>query len=108
MSKRVFPGPIRPDEVAIKKRVAIPDEVFTVFNEFIAKNFRGGEARVMQDKVVTEVTKRMKVSRQTIFDNGWMEVEEAYRYVGWSVVYDKPGFGESYPAAFTFRPQSRR
>ena len=42
------------------------------------------------------------LTRQTVFDNGWLDVEEAHRAAGWRVEYDKPAYNESYDAFFVF------
>lgn len=96
-------GPIKPEEVADLKIKTIPEEVFTVFNEQIAKNFSGNGATVYQDKVMEILTsERFNFGRREVFDNKWLDVEEAYRAAGWKVRYDKPGFNESYEAYFEF------
>jgi hypothetical protein len=47
------------------------------------------------------------VERGEIFHRGWLDVEDAYRAEGWTVVYDKPGYNESYAASFTFSARSK-
>ena len=95
-------SPIRPDEVAKEQSITFPDAVFESFNALILQNFVYDRATVRQDEVVTlMVTKGLDVN--DIFDKGWLNVEEAYRQVGWKVEYDKPGYNESYPAIFEFR-----
>jgi len=44
----------------------------------------------------------LKVDRNKIFEMGWLDVEDAYRAQGWNVVYDRPGYCESYEASFIF------
>ncbi len=94
--------PISPDEVGLAKVVATPDEVFQAFNTLIALNYVGGYSTVKQDDVM-ELLEATSLVRADIFKNGWLNVEEAYRSVGWTVEYDKPAYNESYPATFTFR-----
>lgn len=80
----------------------IPEEVFEAFNELITEK-RG---HVMQDDVVDRILSKMPdVTRDQLFERGWLDVEEAYRRKGWTVEYDKPGFNESYRASFTFAPR---
>lgn len=96
--------PISPDEVTAAKTGTIPGEVFDAFNECIALKWNGHEAVVPQDTVVAAILGRMPTAaRQSVFDNGWLDVEESYRALGWSVEYDKPAYNESYPATFKFR-----
>jgi len=42
------------------------------------------------------------LTRQGMYDKGWMDVEDAYRKAGWDVDFDKPGYNETYEANFTF------
>lgn len=101
-------GPIKPDEVAACKKATIPEEVFAAFNELIVASTCGGLANVSQDRVVARI--RSKVPRatyKTILDRGWLDVEDAYRSVGWEVEYDKPGYNETYEPNFTFRRRSK-
>jgi hypothetical protein len=96
---------ITPDEATEQAAAApnIPDQVFAVFNELIVKNLRDGEARVLQDDAVTAISGALTVERQDVFDNHWLDVEDAYRAQGWVVDYDKPCYNETYSAFFTFR-----
>lgn len=43
------------------------------------------------------------VTREQIYENRWLDIEDSYRAVGWHVEYDKPGYCESYEATFTFK-----
>lgn len=95
--------PITPDEILDARQAIIPDEVITVFNEMIVENWRDGYADVDQDDVVTRIAARMNVERQVIFDKGWIDIEPIFRKAGWKVMYDKPGYCESYDAYFEFR-----
>ncbi len=100
-----MPGPIKPNEVAsVKAAKVIPELVFEAFNLCIARNWKGSSATVLQSDVVKEIVSRLPEGRtkQEIFDNNWLDVEDAYREAGWKVVYDKPGFNESYEANFIF------
>lgn len=100
--------PIKPSEVGTLKQTVIPDFVFKTFNELIAKNFVGGSATVKQDDVLNVLSQycgdqeNLPAWRQKIFDEGWLNIEDAYRAEGWRVEYDKPGYNETYPATFKF------
>ena len=100
-------GPIKPDEVADHKRkVVIPEKVFEAFNELIAKHWNGRTARFAQDEVVELILKKYArsktVTRSSIFDNHWLDVEPVYREAGWKVVYDSPAYNETYASTFQF------
>lgn len=94
--------PIRPDDVVLAKTVAIPEGVFTIFNELIAENWTGKAAVVKQDDVVARITSRYPELRKDLFQRRWMDVEDSYRAQGWKVSYDKPAYNESYPATYVF------
>jgi len=94
-------GPIKPEEAF--SGANIPEEVFEAFNELIQQNM----GTVCQDEVVSLIMKKMTISRDLVFKNGWLHVEEAYRRVGWEVEYDKPGYNETYPATFHFRVKKK-
>jgi hypothetical protein len=96
--------PISPQDVVEKKLESLPNVVIEAFNELIAKNFDGYSATIKQDEVIALIqSKNEALSRQAIFDNHWLDVEDIYRKIGWSVMYDKPGYSESYSAFFVFK-----
>lgn len=97
--------PITPDEV--DKGQHIPDFVIQAFNELIAEAWEGREATVVQKDAVARCIKVAKVGGERVtstmlFYKGWLNVEGFYRNAGWDVVYDKPGYNESYEATFCF------
>jgi hypothetical protein len=46
-------------------------------------------------------------TRQQVFDNNWLDVEDIFRKAGWKVNYEKPAYNESYPASFKFQQQRK-
>lgn len=99
--------PIKPSEVAKKKKNDIPDAVFEAFNELIAKKFSDGYATVKQADAVALMEKK-GLNPNEVYNNGWLNVEEVYRAAGWKVEYDKPAYNESYPATFTFSTRRKK
>lgn len=95
--------PITPDEVAELQTKTFPAGVFDAFNELIASKFSGGSVTVMQNAAIALICEKTGVSRQEVFDKGWLNVEPAYRAAGWSVEYDKPAYNEDYEANYTFK-----
>jgi hypothetical protein len=93
--------PIKPSEVAKGKIATFPDAVFEAFNELISVGFTNGSVTIKQDEVV-KLMEEKGLNHLDIFDNGWLNVEEAYEAEGWEVEYDQPGFRENYPATFKF------
>lgn len=99
--------PIKPSEVASEKARIFPDAVFESFNELISQKFTGGSVMIKQSDIVALMEKKGLKCKE-IFDNSWLNVEEAYRAAGWKVVYDRPAYDESYPPTFTFSPRSTK
>lgn len=97
-----------PAEAASLHTEQIPEQVFDVFNSLIARDLSQGEATVYQDEVVAELENR-GMSRQAIYGNKWLDVEDSYREVGWRVKYDRPVYwgGENFRAYFHFSEPKR-
>lgn len=98
--------PLKPSDIGEAKKKVIPDEVIEVFNELIAVKYTNGRALFKQKDVVARICSKMNMramEENTIFENGWLNVEEMYRAEGWKVTYDKPAYSESYDATFEFR-----
>lgn len=85
--------------------VNIPEQVFEAFNELIIKNLSGGTANVLQKEVACLITDKMNLKNQNeIYPNGWFDIEEHYRKIGWSVSYNKPGYcDELFDPYFEFK-----
>lgn len=93
--------PIKPGEVANKKKLDIPDAAFEAFNELIAENYDGRTAVVLTKDVVARMTAK-GLNRDEIFKKGWLDIEDIYDKAGWQVDYDRPGWDENYDEHFTF------
>jgi len=94
--------PIKPSEIKAAKNKNIPDAVIKIFNDFIVKEYDDVSAVVVKDEVLKKITSELNVSRNHVIDNGWLDVEDLYRKAGWKVIYDKPGYNESYDAFYKF------
>lgn len=95
--------PIKPSEVS----QYIPDFVIKGANECINAHYHelSKESRFTQDELISYILKYAPedVTRRTLFDNNWLDIEPKYRRAGWKVEYNKPAYCENYPANFTFR-----
>lgn len=107
MSRNI--NPIKPDEVSSKKEDLIPDEVIDAFNECIISEWNGRSSLFRQDEVIKVIMKKLDAAfpeknytRQNVFDNRWLDVEDIFRAEGWKVEYDKPAYCEIYAATFEF------
>ena len=72
----------------------------------ITQDYDCGSATVKQDDVVALMVQK-GLDRQEIFDKGWLNVEDIYRKAGWRVVFDKPGFRDTYPATYEFKRKTK-
>ncbi len=88
-------GPITPDEANVGH--CIPSVVFDVVNTLLSRG-----STVLTQSEVVRLIEASGIRRHDIFDNHYLDFEEAYRAKGWSVVYDKPGFNETYEACWRF------
>ena len=71
------------------------------FNELIVANM---DAKIMQDEVVKLVLEKLpSMKREEVYEKKLLDVEDIFRGVGWTVMYDKPAFCETYPAYFEFK-----
>ena len=97
--------PVSPDEVTKRKAETLPAEVIEAFNELIVQKCANGHGTIKQGDAVALILSKMadrEITRADIFKNGWLDVEKVYRAAGWDVVYDKPGYNESYEPTFEF------
>ena len=95
--------PITPDEAVAQKQGATPPEVFEAFNACIARHFDGNFARFTMAEAVGELKAHLPAELHAeIYRRRWLDVEPVYRAAGWRVKYDRPGYNESYEAAFEF------
>ena len=99
-------APHKPTEVLPVKLELMPDDVMRVFNDCIAGNYSNGSARVLQKDVVNRLVE-LGYDKNEIYSKRWLDVEEIYESTGWKVVYDKPGFNETYDASFEFTDASK-
>lgn len=93
--------PIRPSEVSGRLNNSIPATVIDAFNELIVKNFTGSCAIIFQKDAIALIKKK-GINEGELFENRWLDVEDVFRKSGWEVLYDKPGYNESYEPTFQF------
>jgi hypothetical protein len=92
---------MKPSE--LDKTTVIPELVFEIMNALITVAWDGFQAVVRQDAFVERISQGLGISRTEVFDRNYLNVEDAYRKVGWNVAYDKPGFNEAGEALFVFK-----
>lgn len=93
--------PISPAELMKHRQKQIPNEVIKCFNDMIIQSWSGNCAEFEQSDVVECILKAMPgLSRQDIFDKGYLDVEPLFEDKGWEVYYHK-GFLDQ-PSVFRF------
>jgi hypothetical protein len=97
--------PITPEEASHLSEMEIPEFVFEAFNKAIIEKYDGNKASVLQNRVIELIIYFSEgiATRELIFSEGLLNIEDIYRKNGWSVEYDKPGFDETYEARFIFK-----
>lgn len=102
--------PIKPSEITQE----IPDWVIDGANKCIKKHYveLKKESHFTQNELLKFVLdaypgNKDEINSTVIFDNHWLDIEPIYRKVGWTVIYDKPAYYETYDANFTFKINKR-
>lgn len=98
--------PISPSEITY----SLPEFVIIGTNNCINKHWRPlkKESHFLQDELITEILAVAPegVTRNTLFDKCWLDVEPTYEKKGWNVEYDKPDWNDpDGKASFTFTPK---
>lgn len=102
--------PFSPDDVLKNKIDNIPWFVIQAVNELLAQRFSGNSCIIKQEEIMVRAQGIAMASnasedwsnRQSFYDNHWLDFETVYSQAGWKVIYDKPGYNESYDAFFKF------
>ena len=102
--------PFTPDEVLANKREVIPAFVIEAVNTLLTKRFSGTSCTIRQKELI-ELAEKIGMdqgtipdwaTRQTFFDEHWLDFEPIFKAAGWNVVYDKPGWDETYEPFWKF------
>lgn len=99
--------PINPSDIVALKRGTIPEQVIEVFNELIAKYWNGSQSTFSSKYVAALIAERMGITPLEVYQKGLLDIESIYEKQGWNVIFDNPGFNESYEAHFVFRSTLR-
>ena len=85
----------------------VPEDVYSViiasFNDLIKKNYDNPhKSSEVMIKDVVELVKRSMPTREE-WNMNWFNVETVYRDQGWTVIYQRPAWNESFEPYFVFR-----
>lgn len=100
--------PITPEQAKEKFTKRIPDIIIDAINDLIVEHYSPikRSATIKQDEILNRISDTY--SRQTVFDNNWLDIEDIYREQGWDVTYEKPTYGDSdFPPYFTFKERKK-
>lgn len=93
---------ISPDEIPVQKVLDMPDEVIECWNSMIARAYSGGSARITLKEASAELQNLFGKTHSEIRKLGYLDIEDVYRAEGWKVLYDSPGYNETYEAFYVF------
>lgn len=96
-----------PDEVRAQKINFIPPEFVEAVNELLTKKWTGRSATIRLTDLKQLVAHKMRTNGspnlgKNYADEGWLDFEPIFEDKGWKVVYDRPGWDESYDPNWTF------
>lgn len=90
-------------EDALAEGKHLPEGVIEAVNDLLLKSGSKNYISLTATAVREAICERMGVTAQTLNKNKhWLEFEPFYRAAGWKVVYDRPGYCESYEASYNF------
>lgn len=91
---------ITPQEALAQQESDLPSFVIDAVNKRLA----AGERHLKQDDLIADIiaTASEDLSRETIFMRKLLNFETHFRDAGWNVVYEAPGWGDTFSAYFTF------
>lgn len=120
-------SPISPAEAKAKRVKSIPSQMISIVNDLLVANLsqlsdKRVEARVTQRDILDGITSNHALMEillkeadsagnqrvthsyleSVVFRLGWLDFEDTFELAGWTVKYDKPSIGDSYPAYFKF------
>jgi len=101
---------LTPNEALGRAGENIPEDVISIVNKLLMENLRVNisndrkylSSNVLQNDIVDRIVEATMVPSEAIFKKRWMDFEPVFRRAGWKVVYDRPGYNETYEANFTF------
>jgi hypothetical protein len=109
MSNRVLSKvkPLTPQEVSTQTENEFPEWVIIGVNNSIKKNFRGkDEFTIKQKDILNEILSIAPkgTTKEIIYEKRYLDFEKMYKKFGWKIIYDKPGYNETYEPFFIFKP----
>jgi hypothetical protein len=94
-------NPFTPADAQADKINNIPDAIIEIVNSILSKKY-SNRIVILQSDIINEALATHRISREDIFENGWMDFEPLYRNAGWNVEYAKPEFNKQFEPYFVF------
>ena len=101
--------PITPEEIIKKNVNNIPPEIFTAVNTLLIEKSKTSKDEIVirQDEILEMVCgdekRQGKFTRNEVFTNNWLDIENYYNAAGWEVKYHQPPYYETWRAYFKFK-----
>lgn len=94
-------NPLSPAEAKAAHLHTLPGEVIKAVNDRLVRAGDASKIIIRQNELVDELA-AMGFDRDILFRDHLLDFEDLFRERGWNVVYDKPGYNETYSAYWTF------
>jgi len=99
---------IKPSDIMDNLDTIIDPAVIQAVNEILKEKFRGDSVTILQKEIVSRAIKiNPKLTSDILYKNHHLDFEPIFRKAGWSVIYDKPGYNETYEPSFEFRTKKK-
>lgn len=94
--------PLSPKEVIENKQ--FDSRIIEVVNSFLIKRYvKGSSCTIKLKEIENELRSKYEdININELYENKQFDFEDEFRKVGWAVVYDNPGWNETYDSFFRF------
>lgn len=95
--------PISPDQAKEGKPKTVPWMIIQAVNELLTEGWQG-DGRSIQLDLNTIIDRACgldsRLTRQEVFRNKWLDIEDTYRAKGWTVSYESSDYTDSRQYAY--------
>lgn len=94
---------ISPDEIMNNLEEIIPEAVIQAVNDLLKEKYRGSEASITINELITRICKiDNSLNEHIIYKNKYLDFESIFRQKGWNVVFNSPCRDENFKPYFIF------
>lgn len=101
---------LSPKELKGKKAESIPQWFINAVNDLLVEGYVGPRRSITitQDDIIKRALEEaakhdVSITRQQIFDFGYINFEPVYESKGWKITYERPDYTETRPSYFVFK-----